>query len=539
MRFSGLSAISAAVLILLSIPTRVDAADYFVVGRVYSASPLAEGEAAPQNPLTGVAADQVIGEDLVAGTVRNLVKVRVLAASDGTELASYITREDGGYLASFSRPVGSIQVRFVVEELATSKPLLNSEPTTLTPPVSIRFLLVNEAQSEISSDHEFAPPPPSPAIYTGIFTRVGKIEVATKVGGVTQHLIDPVTGLANVPASVASDLSIPQYEDSPFGGDLYIFGALSQSLYSLPNVCYKIKITPGPSGAPFEYIDDELVKTKYTVDFTMGTLDTERVLAGPKTVGGTANCYELTPIAASDNVFWSFPDQLAQWRTASLNGNYRLDIELFGLSNPANFAPITNHTNMTLEVDNNPAVAQILPLADDPADLNDPYDTPRVYSPLASISGSPDLTATLLGSFPSDYGGTGNPTCSIFSLQPASPTKYLAFKLTAHHASSRLLSWRFGYQRNDGNHETLLGKVYNGATDAMVNLPGARISSAESSTGGFENKFLYLDAGHLEPVGSSLGGCAYRFLIQATARTTDGYNYLTYTEDQDLHYVIK
>ena len=534
MKFHSLGALSAAVLIVLSAPSRADAADYFVVGRVYSASPLAAGEAAPSNPLAGVPAGQVIGEEgLVAGSFRNLVKVRVLAASDGAELGSFITQHDGGYMVSFSRPVPSIQVRFVVEELATSKPLLNSEPTTLTPPATIRYLLLDEAQTEISDDREFAPPPASPAIYTAIFTRVGKIELATQVGGATQHLIDPVSGLANVPAAVASDLSIPQYEDAPFGGNLFIFGALSRTLYSLPNVCYKIRITPGPSGVPSEYMHDELFKTKYTVNFTTGTVDTERVPIGPKTVGGTTGCYELTPIAAADNVFWSFPDLLALWRTGNLNGHYRLDLEVFGLTSPTDFGAITNFTNMTLEVDNHPAVARILPLQAGDA------DTPRVYSPLAAIPGSPDLRATLLGSFPSDYGGISDPTCTIFSLQPALPTKYLAFKLTAHHAGSRLHSWRFGYQRNDGNNETLLGKVYNGATDAMVNLPGARIASVETSTGGFENRFLYLPSSHLEPVGTPLGGCAYRFLIQATARTTDGYNYLTYSEDQDLHYVIK
>jgi hypothetical protein len=218
---------------------------------------------------------------------------------------------------------------------------------------------------------------------------------------------------------------------------------------------------------------------------------------------------------------------LAQWRTASLNGNYRLDLEVFGLSNPANFGAITNHTNMTLQLDNNALVAQILPLqAGTP-------DTPRIYTPGPPVpAGDPDLTSTLLGSFASNYGG-GDPTCQILNLE--SPAEYLTFKLTAHHAGSYLRSWRFVYQRNDGTGEVLMGKDYNGTTNTMDDPPGVQLSSAEDSPSGFEDKFLYLDASHFGPGGS----CAYRFVVQAATRTTDGYNYLSYAEDQDLHYLQK
>ncbi len=529
--------LAAVLLIFLWMPAQADAADYFVVGRVYSASQISAGDQAPTNPLSGVPADQIVGENLVASVPRNLVEVRVLAASDGSELASYITRQDGGYLASFSASASTIEVRFVVEEIATSKQLLYSEPISLTPPVSVRFLLVGETPTEISGGRDFAPAPPAPALYTGIFTRVGKIEVATEVGGSTQHLIDPATGLANVPAVVASDLAIPQYEDAPFGGNLFIFGAFSPGLYSAGNVCYKIRIYPDPSDhTVFSYMDDPLVKTKYTVDLTAGTVNTDRVTLGPKTVGTTTGCYELTPlssvVAPGVQEFWSFPDLLALWRTAGLNGDYELEVEMFGLSTPTDFTLIPDYSDITLMLDNVAPVAQILPLqAGD-------FDTPRVYTPGPVPVGS-DLGATLLGSFPADYGGTADPTCLIFSLQPATPTKYLAFKLTASHAAGYLRDWRFRYERNDGNDELVLGKRYDGATNTMVDLPGARVSSAQTSTSGFENQFLYLDTGHLEPTGTSLGGCAYRFVVSARTRTTDGYHYLRHRWDQDLHYLLK
>jgi hypothetical protein len=102
-----------------------------------------------------------------------------------------------------------------------------------------------------------------------------------------------------------------------------------------------------------------------------------------------------------------------------------------------------------------------------------------------------------------------------------------------------LRRWHFRYERNDNNNEVLLGKKYDGVTNSMVDISGARVSSAQTSEGGFENMFLYLDANHLEPSGMTLGGCAYRFVVHASTRTTDGYHYLRRSWDQDLHYVQK
>jgi hypothetical protein len=360
--------------------------------------------------------------------------------------------------------------------------------------------------------------------------------VATEVGGVDQHLIDPVTGLVNVPAAVAGDLAIPQYEDAPFGGNLYLFGAMSPTLYGLGGACYKIRLYPNPADhTTFSYLDDPLVKTRYTVNLAAGLVDTERVTLGPKTVGGTAGCYELTPLSTAPapgvQVFWSFPDLLALWRTGGLNGDYELQIEVFGVP-PGTFAGIANYTDVTLTLDNLAPVATIQPLA-----AGD-FDTPRVYTP-GPVPGGSDLLAALLGSFPADYGGTGDPRCQIFSLEPPVPVKYLAFKLTASHANSFLRYWDFRYQRNDDQDEIVLGKRYDGVTNTMVDQAGVRVSSAQTSTGGFNGRFLYLDSAHLQPAGATSAGCAYRFVVHAATRTTDGYIYLRYTWDDDVHYVQK
>ena len=532
-----LAALGPVLVLLVSslFPVIAHAADYIVVGRVYSATPLPKGEEIPNNPLITAAADQVIGDGLVAVVPRNLARVRVLDASDGAELASFITRRDGGYFASFTAPAGGVSVRFVVDELATSQQLFDSEPNAITDPVNVRYLLIDEVSTEISDDRDFATAE-APATSTAIFTRVGQIEVATEVGGVTTHLIEPATGLANIPASVASDLAIPQYEDAPFGGNLFLFGAFSQSLYAIPNLCYKIRIYEDPSDdTTWTYLDDELVKTKYTVNFGTGTVDTERVMLGPKTVGAVADCYELTPLSAG-NVFWSFPDLLALWRTAGLNGDFKVEIEPFGPV-PVGFDLIDFYSDVTLMLDNVAPVAQIKPLS--PGD----FDTPRVYTP-GPLPPSSDLQPGLIGSFPADYGGTADPTCAILSLQPAAPTKYLAFKLTASHPNAALPNpalryWNFLFQRNDGNNAVVLGKRYDGTIDAMVDHSGALVSSSQTGTGGFTDQVLYLDSAHLQPGGTPVSSCAYRFLIQAATRTTDGYHYLRYRQDQDLHYVLK
>lgn len=539
----------AGLLLLLALAGTASAADYFVFGRVYTATVLPAGEAPPANPLTGIPDDQVLGEGLLAQVPRNLVKVRVIRASDGTELGSYITRNDGGYLISFSTAAANVSARLVVEEIATSKILFDSEAVTLDawPTPNIKFVLVPEELAEITGDREYATGVSAPQ-YTGIFTRVGKIEIQTEdpPGSGTQvRLIDFTTGEATVPGTVAGDLAIPRYQDAAFGGNLYLFGAFSQDLYGfvpspLPppptsQVCYKIEIQDLSTAATSDFTDT-LVKTKYTVNFSTGTVDTERVTLGPHTLGGVTNCYQLTPIAASNNEFWSFPDLLALWRTGTRDGRYKLTISIENLTGPAVFTPISMFTDINVRVDNNPVVAQIMPLKPSV----DTFDTPRVYTP-GAVPATADLTSTLLedATFPANYGGVADSTCLIFDVEPPAD-KYVAFKLTAHQPNGYLRSWNFRFERNDKKNQTLLGKVYDG-TATMANLAGASVSSSQTSTSGFENMFLYVDRAHLEVTGEPvpLPSCAYRFVIGASRRVTDGYHYLSSRWDQDLHYVQK
>jgi len=133
-----------------------------------------------------------------------------------------------------------------------------------------------------------------------------------------------------------------------------------------------------------------------------------------------------------------------------------------------------------------------------------------------------------------------DPTCLILNLEGPTGSKYLAFKLIGYHENGFLRRWYFRYERNDENNETLIGKKYDGTTDSMVDYSiGIRISSTQTDVHGFQNKYLYLDTEHLQPPGvtGDLGSCVYRFVIGASTRTTDGYQYLRHVWDQDLHYI--
>jgi hypothetical protein len=519
-----------AVLLLLS-ATSAAAESFSVWGRVYSAYPVPEVGEIPNNPLSSVDASQIIGEDLIALTSRNLVRVTALDADDGSELGSFLVTYDGAYLIKFSDPATTKQIRLVVDEEATSKRLLFSDVQDVTASTAnIRYLLVEEADGlvEIGAGRDFdVPSPTPPALYTGIFTRVGKIE---------RQYIGDSDGLANVPTG----LPTPRYQDAPFGGNLYIFGAFSQDLYALPGVCYRIKITDEADSSS-RYMDSELVKTKYTVTST-GGVETERVRLGPMSMGTYSNCYELTPLASGSNVFWSFPDLLARWPTGKIDGAFTLALELVGVPT-GHFDESPDFRSLKLRLSNTGLMAKILPFPDDTQP-----DTPRLYLP-SSPAGHPsgdDLYGTPLGSFPADYGGTADPTCEILDMSGATGGEYLAFRLTAKHEDDSGLGflryWRFDYVRNDKVSEILIGKHYDGTSDTMVRYsPATRIDSSQAATTGFEDLFLYLDKDELVPTGTAAvtPGCGYRFVIRAATRTTDGYHHLYYDWDQDLHHIIR
>jgi hypothetical protein len=571
--------IAAALPVLLAaVPAAAD--DFYVFGRVYSADVFepAAGATEPPNALRDVPDEQIlvdaasVTEDgeappLVATEPRDLVLVQVVAAADGTPLGRYITRTDGGWLVAFSAPATphpdtgrpSIAVRYVVEDILTGERIFSSTedliPAWDPSDLAVRYIPIIGDPVPVGGGGATTDMA-SPGNVTGIFTRVGKIELATGVAGSTVRLIDETDGLATtyrvpggskpeIPASVADSLAIPRYQNAPFGGNLFLFGAFSPELYTLaasPNkVYYRIQVTPPIAGGP-GWLTDPLYKTRTVVDFDDGTYAATRVQVGPNAgredpsdpptpgciVAGQEVCYRLTPLSEGTNVFWSYPDLLALWRTGSLNGLHMLEIEVQGITGGLGFESFAGVTTLNLQIDNTPVQARIEPLvaSDDPA-------TPRVYTP-ASGPVPRDLQPAALGTLPDDYGGPDSPVCAFLNLQPP-PDKHLAFKLTAHHPSGYLRHWYFGHRRNDGGFRVHIGKRYDGS--AMDNYQtGLPVESAEVGEDGFTERVLYLSSGDLAPAGGSgPASCGYRFVIHAATRTTDGYRYLRHRWDDDIH----
>jgi hypothetical protein len=283
-----------------------------------------------------------------------------------------------------------------------------------------------------------------------------------------------------------------------------------------------------------KYMDDELVKTRYTVNLTPPiTVTADRIRLGPDTVGGILNCYSLTPLSTG-NTFWSFPDLLALWRTsrgAGLNGKYKVSLEVVGLL-PGIFVHVPQYTDLTMTLDNVRPVAEIKKL------YPTAFDTPMIYTPGPAVP-SYDLLGSMLGTS-GNYGPTANPICSI--LEFTNPSQHLAFKLTAYHDNGYMLHWYFTFKRNDTGYTTITGKKYSaGATPGIGSMvdytavPPMKIACTQNSEKGFQDMYLYLNPGHI-----NLGdpdGCAYRFVIHAKTRATDGYGYLRWRWDEDLHYM--
>jgi hypothetical protein len=441
---------------------------------------------------------------------------------------------DGGYFIGFTAPGATTQVTFVVEDLATNDILMESEPEELSqwPTPNIRYLLIPDS-TEINDDREYAKCS-NPAKYIGIFTRVGLIELQTELSGTPYRLIDTTTGLVNVPVAVANYLGIAAYQDAPLGGNLYMFGAFSEKLYKI-GAHYRIRIDNLDAGT-WTYMDDPLIKTKYTVALATLTVTTDRIELGPNfSIDGTP-LYEMTPLSVG-NEFWSFPDLLALWRTGGLNGNYEVTIEIVGPSPSKICTPIPNFANLRLTLDNTSPSAAILPL------YSGAGDTPRMYTPGDTVPTPYNLLDSMLGTS-GNYGTIPNPICAV--LEYAGSDEHLAFKLTAFHDNGVtagtidgfLRYWYFAFKRNDGSYHNIIGKQYNGATKTMEDYSGLKITTCtKSSLDGFQEKYLYLNQGHVD-LGSP-DGCAYRFIIRAATRTTDGYNHLRWAGDEDLHCLKK
>ncbi len=296
---TAIAAAAAVLALALAAAPAAQAEIYHVYGQVYASAQALPGTAAPYDPLQKYK-NRVVreSEDLYAVAPKSMTRVSLFDAAGQAVKPAFVAVNDGWYHFSFQHAGSSRKVRFAVHDAATGEQLLRSGEMTVAEGHNLRFLLVP------ASPYPAGRPRPSPDADTALFTRVGKIEV---------DLIDRQSGLVTVkPPSRARKLAIPTYQQAPFGGNLFLFGAFSKRFYPGESggreYCYQILIDG-------KALADPLYKTRYTVNTSSGVVTAKSVKLGPHGFGLLANCYRLTPMSEPGNVFWSFPDLLAIWRT--------------------------------------------------------------------------------------------------------------------------------------------------------------------------------------------------------------------------------
>lgn len=475
-RHRAAGALLAALFVSWAAVPAADAATFQVFGKVYGAAALAPEEEAPVNPLTGRPPEQIVGaENLFATGTRSMVRVRLFDAGSGVQIGSeYLVTLDGGYFLSFTHPGATRSVRFEVWDAVTPDQLMSSADVTVSSGANLRLVLAPGGELAVGGSI------PHPAGNTFVFTRVGKIELTE---------ID-AAGFANVSPAASSALKIPLYEDAPFGGDLFLFGAFSAAFYPTSGsgaYCYKIEA----DGTP---ITDPLHKVRYTVNTTTGTVTADRIKVGPVTVGLVSDCYRLTPVSdvgasPAEQVFWSFPDLLALWPTAGLSGPRTLTARLYRTIFPCAgcqqiLAPNANDS-LTVHLDGQPITLR--------------------FDEIEQRSSGGVTQVDLLTN-----------ACDIVQL---SGGRQFFLRFTAHHPGGFLREYRLRRIANDGAAAVWASGTY---TPAM----GGTFEG--TPVGGTEITKLSADFGT---------PCAYRFILHAVARTTDGYHYIRRRHSEKAYYV--
>jgi len=315
-----------------------------------------------------------------------------------------------------------------------------------------------------------------PMVTTGfLFNNIGTIPTSeiTRTGN--------QAGLANVSTAVANALHIYQYEDAPFGGNLWmhgLFGSSDSSVYY-----YRIYAAPWSGGAPpaladFQPVTDPLSKVKYTIG-PGGIVTSTLVNVGPDVNG----MYLRT-----ESGYWAHPDLKLIWNTLALpNGRYDLICKAYNALLLEVPLPANTFSRITVHVNNQPVTATINAVR--------------------------------------DQLGVQIPECGIVPL--ASSMQNLQFDITASHPG--------GFLR-DYTLDVLYGRNrYGGviAADRYVGVHDTTPPTWVGIVGGVSNSAPAHASGALQPWTS----CAYQFRLTAWARTTDGFGHLYYQSFSD-HYSL-
>ena len=302
-----------------------------------------------------------------------------------------------------------------------------------------------------------------------VFTTIGKIPVSELTSG----------GLANVSAQVASDLNIHQYQNAPFGGNLWLHGSFGPEddhvrYYQILIARWTGKIKPLKTEAV--PLTDSLTKIQYVIQ-SDGTVRSQPYTCGPMTLGGTPGMYYRTHFG-----YWAHPDLNLIWHTGSWpDGKYTLYYNAYDLSYDPVALPANSQDNITVIVNN---------------------ATPDAEIHMVQNSDNSIITE-----------------CGIIDIDQ--PDEDLRFVTTAYHPQGYLLRYT-------------LQALYGKNKDA-----GDIANEAYSGTGSFhgiQNTTLYSQPRiptYLDPWRT----CAYQFRLDVWARTTDGFNYIRHRQFNDHYYI--
>ncbi len=310
-----------------------------------------------------------------------------------------------------------------------------------------------------------------------IFTSVGKIPITE----INQTPADDCFGLAQVSPTAAEDFRIPQYTDAPFGGDLWIrglFGANDDVDF------YQIIATPEDISEATFALNDPLTKTKYTI-LPGGSVATTRIRLGPQTVGTVDNLYQLNKTG-----FWSQQDLRMIWKTAGLNGRYRLDYRAFKQTGPDQVVEVSLFSNvldhMTLWIDNSSLDVQINEV---------------LKMDGSSLAECEEIVFT-----------TGGGTDLVFNITAEHPNGFLRYYVLDCYWGHDNFGGRFTYDQYVGSNDGS-PPVWTGIDDTLPPLSPKALDGTPMP---------WVD-------------CAYRFRLAAGGRMTDGYRYLRWNQYSVYH----
>lgn len=308
-----------------------------------------------------------------------------------------------------------------------------------------------------------------------IFTSVGNIPTSE----IVQDTLMPTLGLADVDAVTAGALGIPAYNDSPFGGSLYINGLFGDVDIANGVRYYQILLgkwtgdTPPDELTGYTALTDALYKIKYTPQGD-GTVKIELINLGAKTIKGVANCYELTW-----HEWWSNLDLRVIWNSmAAPNGKYTLKCRAYR-DHPVN-----------------PDL--LLPYSPMPNDLD--HFTVMVNNTFCNAT----INKVMYDN------GNEIPECGMISL--ATDTENLKFDITAQHPDGYLRYWVL---------DAMYGKNQHAGVIAQSTYPGV---VPPNDWPGVVNAVYNSEDGSLVP----WQNCAYQFRLRAYSRITNGFGYFDY-----------